>query len=148
MSLVELEELSDALSFYFWLLVWAPRILERASILSKSPRQVHSNFSSSGSLLCCQISILMLLQSFSQDGWILIIFQLDTTRLLFLMVLYTGHLSVIARCNRVEKFQILGTRNNGPVWQNIMIWLKRSFLGPKRKLIYYNMCLNIKQKNF
>lgn len=39
---VELEELSDVLSFYFWLLVWAPRILEGPSIFSKSPCQVHS----------------------------------------------------------------------------------------------------------
>ena len=44
MRSVELEELSDAFSFYFGLLVWAPRILERASILSKSSIQVHSSF--------------------------------------------------------------------------------------------------------
>ena len=43
MSSDELEELSDALSFCFWLLVWAPRILEGASIYSKSPCQVYSS---------------------------------------------------------------------------------------------------------
>ena len=43
MSLVELGELSDALNIYFGLLVWASRILEGASIYSKSPRQVHSS---------------------------------------------------------------------------------------------------------
>ena len=43
MSSVELEELSDALSFYFELLVWAPRILEGAFIYSKSTRRVHSS---------------------------------------------------------------------------------------------------------
>ena len=42
MSSDELEELNDALGFHFWLSVWAPRILERASIFSKLPRQVHS----------------------------------------------------------------------------------------------------------
>ena len=41
MSSVDSEELEDALTFYFGLPVWALRILERASIYSKSPRQVH-----------------------------------------------------------------------------------------------------------
>ena len=35
--------MEDALSFCFELLVWAPRILEGASIYCKSPRQVHSS---------------------------------------------------------------------------------------------------------
>ena len=40
MSSVELEEFSDALSFYFELLVWDPRILEGVSIYSKSLCQI------------------------------------------------------------------------------------------------------------
>ena len=43
MSSIESEELEDALCFYFGLPVWAPRILEGASIYSKSPHQVHSS---------------------------------------------------------------------------------------------------------
>ena len=43
MSSVELEELSDVLNFYFRLLVWAPRILEGASIYNKSTCLVHSS---------------------------------------------------------------------------------------------------------
>jgi hypothetical protein len=43
MSSVESEDLEDALSFYFGLPVWVPRILEGVSIYSKSPRQVHSS---------------------------------------------------------------------------------------------------------
>ena len=42
MSSIESKELEDALSFYFGLPVWAPRILEGVSIYSKSPCKVHS----------------------------------------------------------------------------------------------------------
>lgn len=44
MNSLELEELSDALIYYFRLPVWAPRSLEGLSIYSESPRQVYSSF--------------------------------------------------------------------------------------------------------
>lgn len=42
MTSVELEELSDALNFYFGLPVWASRVLEGVSIYNNSLCQVHA----------------------------------------------------------------------------------------------------------
>jgi hypothetical protein len=54
-----LEELYDAFSCYFWLLVWAPRFWEGVSNFSKSPSQVRLSSSSLGSLLRSQFSAQM-----------------------------------------------------------------------------------------
>ena len=43
MNSVESEDLEDTLSFYFGLLIWAPRISAGVSIYGKSTCQVHSS---------------------------------------------------------------------------------------------------------
>ena len=131
MSSVELEELGDALNFYFGLPVWAPRILEGASIYSKSPRQVHSS-----SFI---IRITLVLSDFDFDASS-VVFARQVNYYYYSskyaeVAIFVGVVGWSPQYHSSlepgRKVLNLGTRNNGLACQNIKLWWKRSFLEPK-----------------